>query len=112
FMKYLYLPAVLLLLFLNSKAKEAYIENKGQITNVNRVPNAAVLYLYNGEGLNVQLRKTGFSYDVWKNTSGSIITFNRVDLEFVNMNPAMRTLTSGRSNDYLNYYTEYTGAKG
>jgi hypothetical protein len=110
-MKYLYLLFAITIAA-TTQAKEAYIENKGQIIDQNRVPNPSVLYLYNGKSLNVQLRKTGFSYDVWKSNADSTTTYNRIDLEFVNMNPSMRTATSGQSNDYLNYYTEYTGVNG
>jgi hypothetical protein len=111
-MRYLSILAALLLFAFTTQAKEAYIENKGQIIDQNRIPNPSVLYLYNGKGLNVQLRKTGFSYDVWKSNADSTTTYNRIDIDFVNRSAAMRTATSGASNDYLNYYTEYTGMNG
>ncbi|MCX6251719.1 MAG: hypothetical protein NTX61_13320 [Bacteroidetes bacterium] len=43
----------------------AFIENKGQIIDQKNKPNPGVLYLLNTPGLNVQLRKSGFSYDVY-----------------------------------------------
>ena len=43
-----------------------FIENKGQIIDQNNNLNPSVLYLYNGNGLHVQLKKSGFSYEVWK----------------------------------------------
>ncbi|MEI6898523.1 MAG: T9SS type B sorting domain-containing protein, partial [Bacteroidota bacterium] len=46
-----------------------FIENKGQIIDQNNKPNPACLYLLNTSGLNVQLRKGGFSYDVYNLTS-------------------------------------------
>jgi hypothetical protein len=110
-MKYLYLLCALTIA-ISAQGKEAYIENKGQIIDQNRAPNPSVLYLYNGNGLNVQLRKTGFSYDVWKSNADSTTTYNRIDIDFVNTSAAMRTTASGQSNDYLNYYTEYTGTNG
>jgi len=38
---------------------------KGQIIDQNNKPNPAVLFLLNTPGMNVQLRRTGFSYDVF-----------------------------------------------
>jgi hypothetical protein len=47
-----------------------FIENKGQIIDQNNNLNPSVLYLYNGNGLHVQLKQTGFSYEVWKVAKG------------------------------------------
>jgi uncharacterized protein (TIGR02145 family) len=46
--------------------KTGFIENKGQIIDQNNKPNPAVLYLLNTPGMNVQLRKGGFSYDLYE----------------------------------------------
>ncbi len=43
-----------------------FIENKGQIIDQNNKPNPGVLYLLNTPGMNVQLRKGGFSYDLYR----------------------------------------------
>ena len=48
-------------------AQFGFIENKGQIIDQKNLPNKAVLFLYNGNGLHVQLRQSGFSYEVLKN---------------------------------------------
>lgn len=53
---------------LSSKANYGFIENKGQIINQNNKPNPAVLYLLNTPGMNVQLRRGGFSYDLYSVT--------------------------------------------
>jgi hypothetical protein len=42
-----------------------FIENKGQIIDQKGKTNPDVKYLLNTPGLNVQLRKNGFSYDVY-----------------------------------------------
>src|SRR6185312_9850886 len=42
-----------------------FYENKGQIVDQNNKPNPGVKYLCTGNGLNVQLRQTGFSYDTY-----------------------------------------------
>ena len=43
-----------------------FIENKGQIVDQKNKPNPSVKYLLNTNGLNVQLREKGFSYDVYE----------------------------------------------
>jgi len=57
---------------LNSSAQESissglngFIENKGQIHDQNYVCNTSVLYMFSSPGLNVSLKKNGFSYDTW-----------------------------------------------
>jgi len=52
-----------------------FIENKGQIVDQNFQPNPEVLYLLNTPGFNVQLRKDGWSYDLYapKSTEGDFI---------------------------------------
>jgi hypothetical protein len=45
--------------------RSGFIENKGQIIDQNGKPNPVVLYLLNTPGMNVQLRKGGFSYDLY-----------------------------------------------
>jgi hypothetical protein len=52
-----------------SSVSPAFIENKGQIIDQNNKPNPGVLYLLNTPGFKVQLRKNGFSYDVYTCTS-------------------------------------------
>jgi hypothetical protein len=60
--------------FRSSSAK-GFIENKGQIIDQDFKPNPGVLYLLNTPGFNVQLRKAGFSYDVYQVLSQqSIVT--------------------------------------
>lgn len=51
---------------LSSKANYGFIENKGQIIDQHDKPNPSCLYLLNSSGLNVQLRKNGFSYDAYQ----------------------------------------------
>jgi hypothetical protein len=49
-----------------SRPNQGFIENKGQIIDQNHKPNPAVLYLLNMPGMNVQLRRGGFSYDIYR----------------------------------------------
>ncbi len=48
------------------KSPSAFIENKGQIVDQKYKPNPEVLYLLNTPGFNVQLRRGGFSYDLYR----------------------------------------------
>ena len=120
---------------LSSKAKSGFIENKGQIIDQNNKPNSSVLYLLNTPGMNVQLRRGGFSYDLYSVTESqnsfspshhltispsdsivncqlSIVNYHRIDFDLLNSSPACEIITSGRSADYANYYTTGTPAEG
>lgn len=77
-------------------------ENKGQLIDQNGTPNDDVLYIFHGNGINLQLRKTGFSYDLFQIANSasaeselnpeekypaewskpSEISFHRIDVEF------------------------------
>lgn len=104
-----------------------FTENKGQVTNQFSKENKNVLYLLNTSGLNVQLRKGGFSYDFYdlekvSSTKKKIsshgedsltsTTFkskiHRVDFDFIGVNPDVEILAEGKSESYRNYYTNLT----
>lgn len=109
-----------------------FTENVGQIVDQHSKPNASVLYNFSMSGLNVSLKKTGFSYDAWtKEKVGKIVNsgkkhqpkayglpdkfeynFHRVDIEFIGANPNCEIKTSGISDAYLNYYTTAVGTDG
>ncbi|MDP1727441.1 MAG: SBBP repeat-containing protein [Bacteroidota bacterium] len=116
-----------------SKPKSAqygFIENKGQIIDQNNQPNKEVLYLYSSNGLQVQLRKGGFSYEMIKAASGSwplgsgitqqnpkdkfqepktdTIYTHRIDISFLNANTNSNITAFDPAKDYLNYYTTGT----
>jgi gliding motility-associated-like protein len=106
-------------------------ENKGQIIDQKGKPNNAVKYLLNSGGLNVQLRKNVFSYDVYEVKKTPILhsqtakplpypipekdketkpeynleyIFHRIDIDFVNSNPRVELITDQKSKDFDNYY--------
>lgn len=107
-----------------------FIENKGQIVNQKNKPNPSVKYLLNTNGLNVQLREKGFSYDVYEtekipltkkdkefhslnpNFDDRIKTpdyslkynFHRIDIDFLNANQNVKLIAEEKSKDYDNYY--------
>lgn len=107
-----------------------FTENKGQVHDQFRRPNAAVLYLMSGRGMNVQLKHDGFSYDTYlvsdhgreaeirdegeamDEPSWTTYGFHRVDIRFVNGDPLPEIVQEGESADYTNYYTDVTGEAG
>ncbi|MRX41706.1 T9SS type B sorting domain-containing protein [Flavobacterium sp. LC2016-23] len=127
---------LLLLIFMpvlaqNKNQSIGFKENKGQITDQKGRPNNAVKYLLNTGGLNVQLRKNGFSYDIYEVKKTPIVRsntsktnpsgipdkdrteqpdytleylFHRIDIDFVNSNSKVELLTDHKSTDFDNYY--------
>ncbi|TDW48617.1 gliding motility-associated-like protein [Flavobacterium sp. 270] len=128
---------LLFLFFLNftstfSQNKNQFIgftENKGQIVDQKGKPNTAVKYLLTSGGLNVQLKKNGFSYDIYDVKRTPIVqsqtskilpyqihdkeikpeynleyNFHRIDIDFVNSNSNVELITAQESKDFDNYY--------
>lgn len=115
-----------------------FYENKGQIIDQKAKPNPEVKYLFNSAGLNVQIKKTGFSYDVYEvekkvskkkqATSENTINpklqkkqnqeveytskYHRVDINLVNANTNVQIEANGKSPDYENYYNLEHNPKG
>ncbi|MFB9110909.1 T9SS type B sorting domain-containing protein [Flavobacterium gyeonganense] len=115
----------------NKNHSIGFKENKGQIMDQKGKPNTAVKYLLNSNGLNVQLKKNGFSYDIYEvkkipvspsKTSKTLpyqipekdkdkkpeynleYKFHRVDIDFVNSNSKVELITDQQSKDFDNYY--------
>lgn len=110
----------------NKNQSIGFIENKGQIIDQNGKLNIAVKYLLNSNGLNVQLKKNGFSYDVYEIKKTPIVrsvtaktlpylspekeefnleyAFHRIDIDFVNSNYKVEVITEQKSRDFDNYY--------
>jgi len=112
-----------------------FYENKGQIVDQNNKPNPGVKYLCTGNGLNVQLRQTGFSYDTYTDQaplnppkggnkfSGklgippleggeAVRNFHRVDVELVGCNTSAQIIAEDKSEAYYNYFTPGTPQGG
>lgn len=51
---------------LKSDADQSFYENKGQMVDQKGKPNPDVKYLFQSNGLNVQIKNMGFSYDVYE----------------------------------------------
>ena len=110
------------------KKATGFIENKGQIVDQNNIPNKNVLYLFNSNGMNIQLRRGGFSYDVYANEekedkdslnlSRELKTledlkrinktttryYHRVDIDLAGANINHGVVAEERSEAYFNYY--------
>jgi hypothetical protein len=101
-----------------------FIENKGQIIDQYNHPNPAVKYLYCGNGMNVQLKTNGFSYDTYTiekkenpkdelqiqrklnlSCAGITYSFHRIDVELIGSNPDPIIIDSQVSESYSNYFT-------
>ncbi|WP_291133387.1 T9SS type B sorting domain-containing protein [Flavobacterium sp. UBA7682] len=123
----------------NQNQSVGFIENKGQIIDQKGNPNPAVKYLLNTNGLNVQLRQNGFSYDVYETkkipltqnekkilrTTSSTekdslanqnfkleYSYHRIDIDFVNYNSSVRLVSEGKISDYDNYYNVVSKPEG
>lgn len=110
-----------------------FIENKGQVYDQEYKPNEAVKYILPMEGMNVQLRSDGFSYDTYTTEvtledegarrdslkpvaqhipSEITYHFRRVDVQWVGANPAPTITASGQSGAYRNFYNPVTPEEG
>lgn len=107
-----------------------FTENKGQIVNQKGKENKSVLYLLNTPGLNVQLKKNSFSYDIYETKKIPLTkkdkaflepqnrnvkkeaesnysleySYHRIDIDFLNSNSNVQLIAEEKSNDYDNYY--------
>ncbi|UUC45513.1 DUF7948 domain-containing protein [Flavobacterium cerinum] len=126
FLLLLFFPSFILLAQ-NKSETSGFKENVGQIVDQKGTANNAVAYLLHTRGLNVQLKKQGFSYDLYdiktvpltkedalffpehptitKPKTSSQYSFHRVDINFLNANPNVALIGKEKSDDYENYYT-------
>ncbi|MXN90924.1 hypothetical protein GR160_06755 [Flavobacterium sp. Sd200] len=101
-----------------------FVENKGQLYNQHNQPNTNVAFLLNASGMNIQLRKSGFSYDfyrteqhakkvrsqgfspVHKDTVEYTYTtqLHRVDFDFEGANPSVLIAGLDKLASHTNYY--------
>lgn len=104
-----------------TKPFNGFIKNNGQIHNQFNQPNAEVLFQFVGKGKKIQLRKSGYSYEVTearniphikpeKKTTDSPgewleaeLLINRVDIDFVNASPNIDVVADESNGTLLNY---------
>ncbi|WP_294962254.1 T9SS type B sorting domain-containing protein [uncultured Flavobacterium sp.] len=109
---------------------KGFKENKGQILNQDGKPNNEVKFLLTHNGLNIQLRKNGFSYDVYEkrranqmsplsdmkniaaSESNTDYQLHRIDVDFINAAPNAKLIASHKSRDFSNYYNVPGNANG
>jgi hypothetical protein len=111
-----------------------FYENKGQLVNQSQEPNPVVIYLLCSPGFNVQLRKTGFSYDTYTDSvvsgQSSVVSpklmcpkgnetlpilirhYHRVDVELQGCNPNAAIAAEGKSDAFYSYFTTGTPEEG
>ncbi len=107
-----------------------FVENKGQICDQNRIYNQDIKFLYSSKNFKIQLKSNSFSYEVLNSTNGELSTpfqkisddkrkncgivyySHRVDITLPGANPNPVIIAEGKSNDYENFYYEYTPADG
>lgn len=109
-----------------------FLENKGQMIDQHEKPAKDVLYLLPGPQANLQLRKTGFSYDRYTTETiplpqseeaallphhnlpqdSTVFHYHRVDVEWLGANRNITVTNHGQSTDYRNYYTTGTPKSG
>ena len=104
----------------------AFVENIGQITDLDGVPLPDVKYLLNHSGMKIQLRSNGFSYDTWMEVYGDAkpaaqhqhrpatrkqaqaqkelqeVKYHRIDVAFKGGNPAPVIEALEQSDDNIN----------
>lgn len=105
----------------------AFIENRGQVVDQNGLPRPDVLFLAPCPGMNVQLRRTGFSYDVIDYdkpiqaeafADGPLVAaaptarVHRVDVDFVNASADFTVRRSEAEGTALNFFTTGTPESG
>ncbi|MCZ8197217.1 MAG: T9SS type B sorting domain-containing protein [Flavobacterium sp.] len=115
----------------NKNSSIGFIENKGQIIDQNGKPNKKVKYLLNTNGLNVQIRENGFSYDIYETKKHKLskkeiakqnpfpealreknklpdykleYIYHRIDIDFLNSRKNAKIIAEDKSTDYDNYY--------
>ncbi len=102
-----------------------FIENKGQIIDVEKHLRPDILFMGQGKGMNIFLRKCGISYVMHKSSGfvkekkdnfssvkqttpdTSTLFTHRVDMNFVGGNPNAQIMTSEQTEGYFNYYYEH-----
>jgi len=88
-------------------SNNGFMENKGQFKSSDGQFNANALFLLNIPGLNVQLRRNGFSYDTYSrgNQDGKL-QFHRVDINLLGANHDAQLLPSKQLPGVVNHITE------
>ncbi|MFC2131321.1 SBBP repeat-containing protein [Bacteroidota bacterium] len=118
--------------FVNNMNSPGFIENKGQIIHQDGKQAEKILYMYTGNGMNIQIERNSFSYELYrniidekKNKKENIqglpgfddfedykVKYHRVDINLINSNSMAEVIAEGKSREYYNYYNEATPLEG
>jgi hypothetical protein len=115
------LSTVFILTVLHSGGTNGFVENKGQLVDQNHSTNPDVLFLSSGPGLNVLLKKTGYSYEIRRTHNipfisplhqNNILTLlndvvtniDRIDISFEKMNEDVTIFADEVTSGYYNYF--------
>ncbi len=99
-------------------SNSGFVENKGQVYDQHNELNGDVLFLWNSPGMNIQLRKTGFSYDTYQinrktaENEDRAFQLHRVDVSFPGSDLGCVPVGLERLPEYLNYYNHQAGEAG
>lgn len=111
----------------NTHSSLGFIENKGQLLDQNNKTNTEVLFYVNMPDLKVQLKKNGFSYEVYQyfHRPPALNTFNdsvidasykiashRIDVVFEGSQLNHEIVTNKPKKEKFHYYTEGTPENG
>ncbi len=132
---FLSLSALLFSQNIQPSSNAFFYENKGQIIDQDGNEYPDIKYLFTSNGLNVQIKNQGFSYDVYevektlKKMSNEVkqdpfndgikekkynykYEYHRVDIDFVGANKNPVIIAEGKSADYENYYNRPNRPEG
>jgi hypothetical protein len=108
----------------NPKGSNGFIENKGQLVDQYALPNPDVLFLYSGNGIRIQLRRSGYSYELFglngpmasasatcpaetaAKLQGTFFQNYRVDVDFAGADGNPEVIREQQAPEYLNYYLD------
>ena len=116
--------------------EKGFVENKGQVVDQHNRPNPDVKFIYSSDYFNLELKGSGFSYELFEpadiaNAEGESGNFEfnakektgpvenirelhsqRIDVRFVNANEACQLMPVNATGITLNFYTAGTGENG
>jgi hypothetical protein len=104
---------------------KGFLENQGQIRDQNGNSNSSVLYLYNRDNFNIELKRDGFSYELFTVVSDKEVdeaglecrlndddsrkesrigSSQRIDIQFIGGNKNCFVTASNANNIHYNFY--------
>ncbi|MFN2424728.1 MAG: SBBP repeat-containing protein, partial [Cryomorphaceae bacterium] len=90
----------------NPGEQQGFLKNEGRILNQNGLVNNEVLYMWSaGNGINVQVRESGFSYDTYSPAGqNGTAQFHRVDVNLINTSASASIIPMEQAEAHINIY--------